>query len=310
MLEYNISKKHYHTLDYYLKTKYQKKVFKVALNASFSCPNRDGSKGINGCAFCSLKGSGDYAGNPNDSLITQFEKVKQVMQKKWHDAYYIAYFQAYSNTYAPLNKLKETFEPFINYDNVIGMSIATRCDCINEENVNYLKELKTHFKEFWVELGLQSAHKKTMNSMNLKYTFSDFKKAVYLLNKANIDVVVHIINGLNESKEKQIQTIQKVSKLPIKGIKIHMLNIIKNTTLANIYKSKPFHILSEDEFIDIVTTQIAYLKDDVIIHRIGADSNSNDLIAPLWVEKKLAIMDKIDNTLNEKMIFQGDLYQK
>ena len=307
MFEFYNTKKHYHTLDYYLKSKYNKKVFKVSLNASFSCPNRDGKKGYGGCAFCSNTGSGDYAGNPTLSLLNQFEEVKDILSLKWKDAYYIAYFQAYSNTYGSIEKLKETFEPFINKEKVIGMSIATRCDCINKENVEYLKELKTHFKEFWVELGLQTTKKETMELLNLQYTFTEFKKAVKLLNDANIDVIVHIIDGLPyESKEDQIQTIKDVSTLNIQGLKIHILNILKNTKIGELYKEKPFDVLTEESFIDIVTTQLTYLKDDVIIHRIGADSNSDDLIAPLWVRKKMSIVDKIDTLMEESNVFQGE----
>lgn len=309
MFEYYYTKKHYHTLDYYLKSKYNKKVFKVSLNASFSCPNRDGKKGYNGCAFCSAKGSGDFAGDANDSLLTQFENVKEIMERKWKDAYYIAYFQAYSNTYAPISKLKETFELFVNKENVIGMSIATRCDCINEEVVNYLKELKNYFKEFWVELGLQSAKASTMKQMNLKYTFTEFKKAVKLLAKANIDVIVHIIDGLpNESKIDQINTIKKINKLPIKGLKIHVLNVIENTKIAKMYLNDEFKVISEEEFIDIAVSQLSYLKDDVIIHRLGADSATDDLIAPCWVRKKMSIVDKIDTFMKDNDIFQADNY--
>lgn len=309
MFEFYNTKKHYHTLDYYLKSKYNKKVFKVSLNASFSCPNRDGKKGYGGCAFCSNTGSGDYAGNPTLSLLNQFEEIKDILSLKWKDAYYIAYFQAYSNTYGSIEKLKETFEPFINKEKVIGMSIATRCDCINKENVEYLKELKTHYKEFWVELGLQTTKKETMELLNLQYTFSEFKKAVKLLNDANIDVIVHIIDGLPyESKEDQIQTIKDVSTLNIQGLKIHILNILKNTKIGELYKEKPFDVLTEESFIDIVTTQLTYLKDDVIIHRIGADSKSDDLIAPLWVRKKMSIVDKIDTLMEESNVFQGEKF--
>lgn len=309
MFEFNKTHKHYHTLDYYLKSKYNKKVFKVPLNASFTCPNRDGSKSTGGCIFCSAVGSGDFAGDPSQSLLTQYDDVKAIMNKKWKDGLSIVYFQAFSNTYGSIEKLKGCFEPFINKENVIGMSIATRCDCINEEIVNYLKELKTHFKEFWVELGLQSANLKTMKLLNLKYTFTDFKKAVNLLHKANIDVIVHIIDGLPyESKQDQVNTILKINKLPIKGIKIHVLNIIENTKIAKMYLNNEFKIMQEDEFIDIVTTQISYLKDDIIIHRIGADSSAVDLIAPSWVRKKMNIVDKIDVLLDENEIFQGDNY--
>ena len=309
MFEYNYTKKHYHTLDYYLKSKYNKKVFKVPLNASFTCPNRDGSKSKGGCIFCSNEGSGDFAGNPRESLLNQFESVKKVMENKWPDSYAIAYFQAFSNTYGPISKLKECFEPFINKKDVIGLSIATRCDCINEEIVEYLKELKKHFKEFWVELGLQSANKKTMELLNLQYTFKDFEKAVKLLAKANIDVIVHIIDGLPyESKQDQINTILKINKLPIKGIKIHVLNVINNTKLAKMYLNNEFEVIDDKAFIDIVTTQISYLKDDVIIHRLGADSKVEDLIAPSWVRKKMSLVDEIDKTLDELDIYQGDNY--
>lgn len=308
MFEYYYTKKHYHTLDYYLKSKYQKKVFKIPLNASFSCPNRDGNKGYGGCLFCSEKGSGDFAGSPQKPLLEQFEEIRQIMENKWKDGYYIVYFQAYSNTYGSISKLKETFEPFINKKNVIGMSIATRCDCINEEIVHYLKQLKNHFKEFWVELGLQSANSKTMKKLNLKYSFSEFKKAVKLLHKANIDVVVHIIDGLlDESIQNQINTIKKLNQLPIQGIKIHILNILKDSRLAPLYLNHTYQVLKEDTFYDIIINQLRYLKDDVIIHRIGADSNQENLIAPDWVKKKLSIIDKIDQIMDKNDFFQGDL---
>ena len=309
MFEYFYTKKHYHTLDYYIKSKYNKKVFKVSLNASFSCPNRDGKKGYNGCAFCSSVGSGDFAGKASEPLLTQFENIKNIMEQKWKDAYYIAYFQAYSNTYASIDKLKETFSQFINKEKVIGMSIATRCDCINKEIVEYLKELKSNFKEFWVELGLQSANEKTMKLMNLQYTYKEFKDAVKLLSDANIDVIVHIIDGLPfESKLDQINTIKKINKLKIKGLKIHVLNVIENTKVAKMYLNNEFDVISEDDFIDIAISQLAHLKDDVIIHRLGADSSQEDLIAPSWVRKKMSIVDKIDTYMKENDIFQADEY--
>ena len=231
------------------------------------------------------------------------------MEQKWKDAYYIAYFQAYSNTYASIDKLKETFSQFINKEKVIGMSIATRCDCINKEIVEYLKELKSNFKEFWVELGLQSANEKTMKLMNLQYTYKEFKNAVKLLSDANIDVIVHIIDGLPfESKLDQINTIKKINKLKIKGLKIHVLNVIENTKVAKMYLNNEFDVISEDDFIDIAISQLAHLKDDVIIHRLGADSSQEDLIAPSWVRKKMSIVDKIDTYMKENDIFQADEY--
>lgn len=307
MFEYYYTKKHYHTLDYYLKTKYNKKVFKVPLNASFTCPNRDGKKSIGGCAFCSNVGSGDFAGNPKDSLMKQFNDTKRIIEEKWPDAYNIVYFQAFSNTYGSIDKLKATFEPFINKENVIGISIATRCDCINEEIVNYLSTLKKYFKEFWIELGLQSAKSETMKLLNLGYNLKEFKSAVKLLSKAGIDVIVHIIDGLPfESKQDQINTIKFINKLPVKGIKIHVLNVIEHTKIAEMYKEDMFKTISDVEFIDIAISQISYLRDDIIIHRIGADSKIADLIAPNWVSKKMKIVDEIDKRLEENQIFQGD----
>lgn len=311
MFEYYLTHKHYHTLDYYFKNKYGKKVFKISLNASFTCPNRDGTKGYGGCLFCSEEGSGDFAGNPKDSIQTQFEKIKNIMEKKWPDAYYIVYFQAYSNTYGSIERLKEVFEPFIGQDNVIGLSIATRCDCIHEEIARYLFSLKLHFKEFWIELGLQTTKRSTMKLLNLKYTFTDFKKTVKLLHNYHMDIIVHIIDGLPyESKEDQIQTILKLNSLPIQGIKIHNLNILKNTALATMYLKNQFKILNEQEFIEIVALQLAYLKENILVHRIGADSDEKKRIAPDYVKKKMAVVDHLDLYMEEVNLFQGDFVQQ
>lgn len=307
--EYQVTNKRYHTLDYYLKTKYGKKVFKIPLNASFSCPNRDGTKGIGGCTFCSNKGSGDFAGNPLHSLNQQYDEMIKVMERKWPDAYYIVYFQAYTNTYGSLKKLKETYEPFIGKEKVIGMSIATRPDCIDEEIVAYLSELKTHFKEFWIELGLQTSFDKTADLIHRCYSYSCFEKAVFLLNQAKIQIVVHIIDGLpHETKKMMIQTIKKLNKLPLFGIKIHMLNILKDTKMAQDYQKQKFSLLTEEEFVDIVIEQLKYLKGSVIVHRIGGDSDAQQLIAPQWVLKKLSVVDKIDQKMEEEGVFQGDLF--
>ncbi len=307
--EYQVTNKRYHTLDYYLKTKYGKKVFKLPLNASFSCPNRDGTKGIGGCTFCSNKGSGDFAGNPLHSLTQQYEEMIRVMKRKWPDAYYIVYFQAYTNTYGSIQKLKETFEPFIGKENVIGMSIATRPDCINEEIVDYLKDLKQHFSEFWIELGLQTSYDKTAKIIHRCYPYSCFEKAVQLLHKAQIPVVVHIIDGLpHETPKMMVQTIKKLNKLPIFGIKIHMLNILEGTKIAKDYANQKFTLLSEQEFIDVVIEQLQHLKGSIIVHRIGGDSDALQLIAPKWIIKKLNVVNQIDKKMEELGVFQGDLF--
>lgn len=308
--EYNETNKRYHSLDYYLKSKFNKKVFKVPLNASFTCPNRDGTKGLGGCTFCSAKGSGDFAGNPQKPLMEQFQDVMEILHNKWNDAYYIVYFQAFTNTYAPVSKLKETFEPFIGKEKVVGMSIATRPDCINKEIVDYLKELSTHFEEFWVELGLQTIYEKTARKINRCYSYDEFENAVKLLNEANIKIIVHIIDGLpGEDTKMMVNTIKRLNKLPIFGIKIHMLNILENTILGNEYKKKKFHLLSEEEFIDIAILQLQHLKGNVIIHRLGGDSDAKNLIAPQWVLKKLTVIDKIDKKMEEMDAFQGEKFE-
>ena len=308
--EYEITNKRYHTLDYYFKTKYGKKVFKIPLNASFTCPNRDGTKGYGGCDFCSSKGSGDSAGDSKLSLIDQYYQMLNIMHKKWPEANYMIYFQAFSNTYGSLEKLKQTYEQFINLDpKIIGMSIATRPDCINKKIFDYLKTLKANFKEFWVELGLETANKKIADSLNIGYDFNDFENAVKLLSEAKIPVVVHIINGLpHESKISMISTIKKINKLPIFGIKFHALNILKGTKLAEKYQNKPFKLLTLEEYIDIVIEQLQYLKGNIVVHRISGDSLAELLIAPLWVYKKLSLSNLIDQKMNELDVYQGEKF--
>ena len=224
MFKYTLDNKRYHTLNYHYKNKYGKKTFKVSLNGNFSCPNKE--KDGHGCIFCSRLGSGDFAGNKNDDLITQFNKVKKIMEQKWPNSYYIGYFQANTNTYAPLNELKEKYETILNLPNVIGLNVATRSDAINKSCYDYLEELnkKTNLT---IELGLQSIHEKTLKFINRGHDLANFKKAVKELQKRNIEVVVHIINGLpGETKEDMIETVKYLNKLTINGLKIHMLHII------------------------------------------------------------------------------------
>lgn len=301
--KYTLDNKRYHTLNYEYKTTYGKKVFKVSLNAGFSCPNK---KNGFGCIFCSPLGSGDFAGDKSEDLITQFEMVKQIMSKKWPDAYYIGYFQANTNTYAPVSILKEKFEPILKLPNVIGLSIATRSDCINDECLNYLIDLNRR-TNLTIELGLQSMHDETLRMINRGHDLKNFDDCVKKLVKNNIKVVVHIINGLpGETKDMMIKTAQYVNLLNVWGIKIHMLHIIKNTKLAEIYEEKPFHILSKDEYIDIVVNQLEYLKPTMIIHRLTGDPKKEDLIAPNWVLKKFVVLNDIDKEMVKRDTYQGN----
>ena len=302
--------KPYNSLNEYLLNKYHKKVAKIALNGNFTCPNKDGKKGFGGCSFCSKLGSGDFAGNKNDEIEIQFKKIKAIMEKKWKDSLYIPYLQANSNTYAPLEKLKELYEKCINLDEkVVGLDIATRPDCLNDEIINYLGELNKKI-DITVELGLQSANEKTGAYVNRCLTNNEFIYAVNKLKNKNINVVAHIINGLpNETAEDMLNTIDFLNKLPIDGIKLHMLLILKDTKMEKDYEIEKFHILTLEEYVDIVVKQICMLRPDIIIHRLSADGNVSDLIEPKWTIKKLVVMNEIDKKLRKNSLYQGINYK-
>lgn len=302
MFKYSLDNKRYHTLNYHLKNKYGKKTFKVSLNAGFSCPNKiNGS----GCIFCSRLGSGDFAGNKDKDLVTQFNEVKEIMEKKWQNAYYIGYFQANTNTYAPTNILKEKYETILALPNVIGLSIATRSDAITSDTLDYLEELnkKTNLT---IELGLQSMHEKTLKLINRGHSLKNFEDMVKELQRRNIEVVVHIINGLpNETKEDMLETVKYLNKLKINGIKIHMLYIVKDTPLYEMYQKNKFHILTKEEYIDIVVSQLELLTEDIVIHRITGDPKKEELIEPKWLIKKFCVLNNIDKEMVKRDTYQG-----
>lgn len=303
--KYSNSNKRYHTLDYFYKNKFNSKVFKVSLNAGFSCPNIDGTVGYGGCIYCSSSGSGDYAGNPNDNLVNQFNTVKEIIHKKWPEAKYIGYFQAHTNTYAPVNVLKEKYEIILKLPNVVGLNIATRADAISDECLDYLTELnkKTYLT---IELGLQTIHESTTKLINRCHTLECFEKMVKKLRDRNINVVVHIINGLPcETKEMMIETAKYLNKLDIQGIKIHMLHILKGTKLAKIYNEKPFHVLTKEEYIDIVCDQLEYINENIVINRITGDPSIDDLIEPNWLVKKFGVLNDIDKEMVKRDSYQG-----
>ena len=311
-MNYFTKAKPYNSLHEYNMKKYGHKVAKISLNCNFTCPNRDGKKGYGGCIFCSKELSGDFAGDKNKSIENQFEDIKKIMENKWNDILYMPYFQAGSNTYAPLEFLKDVYERSINIDpeKTIGISIATRGDCINKKIADYLGELnkKTHVQ---VELGLQSANEKTSDLINRKMTNEELKIAIDLLRSHDIEVVLHIINGLpNETADDMLNTIKFVNSLDIQGIKIHSLLILKDTILYDMYKKNPFKVLSLDEYVDIVTRQISILRPDIIIHRLAADASSNDIIEPKWTIKKMVVMNEIDKKLRNEGLYQGINYKK
>ena len=305
MFKYSYNNKRYHTLDYFYKNKFNSKVFKVSLNGGFTCPNIDGTVGYGGCIYCSSLGSGEFAGDKTKDLITQFNEVKAMMEKKWPNSKYIGYFQANTNTYAPLDELKNKYETIINLDNVVGLNIATRADSISAECMDYLEDLskKTYLT---IELGLQTIHKETSILINRCHTLECFVNCVKELRKRNINVVVHIINGLPyETKEMMIQTVKYLNNLDIQGIKIHMLSILKNTKLAKLYNEKPFHILTKQEYVDIVCDQLEYLRPEIVINRITGDPKREDLIEPNWLIKKFTVLNEIDKEMVRRDSYQG-----
>ena len=301
MFKYSLDNKRYHTLNYFLRNKFNSKVFKVSLNAGFSCPNiKDGK----GCIFCS-SGSGDFGGNKNDSLTKQFNEIKTKVSKKWPNSKYIAYFQANTNTYAPLEVLKEKYEEVLKLPNVVGLAIATRSDAISNETLEYLSELNQR-TFLSIELGLQSIHNKTLKLINRGHTLENFENMVKELQKRNIFTVVHIINGLpGETKEDMTNTVKYLNNLKIDAIKIHMLSIIKDTPLENLYNETNFHVLSKEEYIDIVCDQLEYLDENIVIERITGDPDPKKLITPDWLIKKFCVLNDIDKEMKKRNSYQG-----
>ncbi len=310
MFKYTLDNKRYHTLNYHMKEKYNNKVVKISLNAGFTCPNIDGTKGYGGCIYCSKLGSGDFAGDKSKPLIEQFNDIKKIIDKKWPNSKYIAYFQARTNTYAPVSILKEKYEQVLNIDNVIGLAIATRADAITDECLDYLEELnkKTNLT---IELGLQTIHDKTAKLINRCHTLEEFEQTYKKLKERNIETIVHIINGLPyETEEMMLDTVKYLNKLNIDGIKIHMLNIIKETPLAKLYEEEKFHLLTKEEYINIVIKQLELLNEKIVIHRITSDPDPKELIEPKWLIKKFCVLNDIDKEMKKRDTYQGKKVQE
>lgn len=302
---HSLDNKRYHTWNYYLKQTFSSKVFKVSLNANFSCPNRDGTCGTGGCVFCSSLGSGDYAGNIHDDLNQQYDTIKQVMLNKWPNGKPLAYFQAYTNTYAPLSTLKEVFTPFIEKEDNLGIAIATRADCLEDDKIAYLDSL-CDTKEIWVELGLQSIHDTTASFCNRGHDYQTFIDCVERLKHTRLKICVHLINSLpNETQDMMLESARALAKLPIHAVKIHMLHICKGSMLAKMHEQTPFTLQTREEYIDTVVKQLELLPEHFIIQRVTGDGVAQDLIAPLWTLNKTTIINDIDKTMASRDTWQG-----
>lgn len=303
--KYAFDNKRYHAWNYYLRNTFGEKVFKVSINAGFTCPNIDGKVSYGGCTYCSKEGSGDFAGNPKDNLIKQFNDIKEMMHKKWPSAKYIGYFQAYTNTYAPLEVLKEKYETILELDDVIGLSISTRPDCLPDDVVDYLDELNQK-TNLWVELGLQTIHDKTSKLINRGHDYEEFLKGVEKLKARNIKVVVHIINGLpGEDYDMMMETAKAVAHMGVDGIKIHLLHVIKDTPMEKMLQNGMLNLMDKDEYIKLVCDQLEILPDTMIVHRLTGDGKRDELVGPLWSLKKWEVLNDIDAELKRRDSYQG-----
>lgn len=299
----------YYNLSTYLKNIYSQKYYKIALHSHMTCPNRDGKLDSKGCIFCSAGASGEFA--VSGTLAEQIEKGKEQIQNKYSGCGLIAYFQSYTNTYAPTPYLTELFTEALEHEEVVGISIATRPDCLDEDVIDLLSRLSTSYpdKFIWVELGLQTIHEKTATYIRRHYPLSTFEKAVRDLNSIRIPFIVHTILGLpGETKEDFLKTIDYLNSIKPFGIKLQLLHVLKNTDLAIDYEKGLFEILSQEEYTDWLICGIEKLSPDIVLHRVTGDGNKEDLIAPLWSINKKNVMNTFNKTLKEKNTWQGKYY--
>ena len=290
----------YYSLNKYLKDTFNTKVYKIALNAGFTCPNRDGKLDTRGCIFCSGNGSGDFSESPLLSITEQIEEGKKRVSKKiGDDGKYIAYFQAFTNTYAPVEKLREVFSEAINHPDIVAVSIATRPDCLPEEVLDLLEELNT-IKPVWVELGLQTIHEKSAEYIRRCYPLSVYDEAVTNLKKRNLTVIVHVILGLpGESRDDMLETVKYVCERGIDGIKLQLLHVLKGTDLAKDYEKGAFEVLSLDEYVSIVVDCLKIIPDNIVIQRMTGDGDKKILIAPEWSMDKKHVLNTLTKAIKE-----------
>ncbi len=300
--------KRYYSLDYYLRKTFGEKLYKISLDGGMTCPNRDGTLGTRGCIFCSAGGSGDFAGDRRLSIAEQLAIGKNALQKKYTGSSYIAYFQAFTNTYAPVSYLKQIFTEAISDKDVKVLSIATRPDCLSPEILELLTELNSR-KPVWVELGLQTIHRESADYIRRGYDLDVFEKAVYDLKSRNLEVIVHTILCLpNESREMMKETVSYLNKLPVDGIKLQLLHVLKGTDLAIDYAKDLFELPELTEYVELVGDLVAHLRPDMVIHRLTGDGPSDLLIAPLWTKGKLVTLNKIQQYLKQADLWQGKDY--
>ena len=289
----------YLSFNKYLKDKFGQKVYKISLDGGFTCPNRDGKTGTRGCIFCSKGGSGDFAENRDMSITEQIESGKKKLEKKIKSGKYIAYFQAFTNTYAPVETLRQKYEEAINHPDIVALSIATRPDCLGDDVLRLLDEMNK-IKPVFVELGLQTIHQKSAKYIRRGYDLSVYDKAVKDLKKIGVNVVVHVILGLpNESENDMLETVKYVCESGANGIKLQLLHVIDGTDLAKDYEKGLFKTLEFDEYVNLIVKCVKIIPNDIVIHRLTGDGAKKDLIAPLWSADKKRVLNAINKALRE-----------
>lgn len=305
-----MDEKPYYTLNRYLRETFGEKIYKLALHGGMTCPNRDGTLGTGGCIFCSHGGSGDFAEPSDGSVTRQIEKAKERVQNKIKDGRYIAYFQSYTNTYAPLSYLRELFTEALSHPDVAALSIGTRPDCLPEDTIGLLSELN-RIKPVWVELGLQTIHEETALLIHRGYPLLCFEDAFRRLKAAGLSVIVHVILGLpGETREQMLDTIRYLGRLTphIDGIKLQLLHILEGTKLAALYEAAPFPVMSLTEYLSLLTDCIRLLPPDVVIHRISGDGPKRLLIEPKWSGNKKLLLNSAARAFRDSGAYQGEWY--
>lgn len=290
----------YYSLNRYLLNTFGEKVYKIALDGGFTCPNRDGTKGTGGCVFCSGAGSGEFAGRPEDSVTVQIEKGKELLKGKIKNGKYIAYFQAFTNTYAPVEKLRRLYEEAISHPDIVALSVATRPDCLPEEVIALLGEMNRR-KPVWVELGLQTIHGRTTEYIRRGYPLTVYDEAVKKLKEIGVQVIVHVILGLpGETAEEMKETVSYVGGSGADGIKLQLLHVMKGTDLEKDYREGKFRVMDMEEYVGLVADCIALLPERMVIHRMTGDGARRDLIAPLWSTDKKRVLNALRRAISEK----------
>ena len=284
----------YYSLNKYLRDTFGDKIYKLSLNAGFTCPNRDGKLGTKGCIFCSAGGSGDFAESSSLSITQQIERGKERVAKKIKSGKYIAYFQAYTNTYAPVEILKSKYMEAVNHKDIVALSVATRPDCLGDDVLKLLDEINK-IKPVFVELGLQTIHERTARYIRRGYTLDVYDKAVSDLKKIGVNTVVHLILGLpGETKQDMLDSVKYVCESGIDGIKLQLLHVLKNTDLEKDYAQGKFKTLEMDEYLDILKSCVDIIPDNIVIHRLTGDGAKKDLISPLWPADKKKVLNAIN----------------